>query len=577
MGNCFSEPLTLINERNSVIEEGSTGGHSGTFLSQGSSSSNVSNSSSTTTVTSYEATPLVKKRVVQESYCVGHATDILVSSSSSNSNSNNNNSSNRINVGDVGTGRQCQLCSVRGLPASHVLCEKCSNSSHLCCVCGRRLKSDILLGEIQEALKEINNSVNDRNNSVSSIYKALSEELKIQKEVIRRAVEMDPSGVLPLLPKGVQLDKEVALIAVRKDGSLLRYCGEEQPIEVLKAAVAGGGFDHLQFASPMVLRNRLSMLELVKVDGRCLKWASFTMRSTDEEVILAALENDGRAMEFLPSGYEQRLKNNAKIMNLIEKQKLSTNSSSSITTTTTATGTAAAAATEKEVSSNILEHHQNHNNNISGSLTTATTTTTKEDVVVKPVSTNTTSDGTSKKAVNEVSNGDIDRERSADVEEREVSSIQHGEDGEILQTMVTDTSSAVVEKLQKEEGDNGASLQPESIITATLITNKEQEEEEEEEEATSSTTVIPVVAHHDTLTTPTIITTTTTATTTASSSNNNNNNIVPDDHGEDEHLQDEDFAAADLAESDSTTAVVNMQQQQKIPKSNNKKNKKKKK
>ena len=127
---------------------------------------------------------------------------------------------------------------------------------------------------------------------------------RLNREIALRAIKQDGTA-LKFVSDELKKDREIVLAAVKQEGYSLRYASNElkQDYDIVLAAVQHNGFS-LQFASDELKNDRGIVMAAVNSDGvyqedeyAVLQFASNKLRN-DREIVLAAVQVDGWAFEF---------------------------------------------------------------------------------------------------------------------------------------------------------------------------------------------------------------------------------------------------------------------------------------
>lgn len=161
---------------------------------------------------------------------------------------------------------------------------------------------------------------------IPSMIAEASEELKDDKELIKEIIKDNPLKVFPFISNRLKCDKDIALNAIKIDGTMLRYCSEElkNNKEMAKTAIKNNPFC-IKIISNNLQNDKDFILDLLINDNinPCIIIHISEELKNNYEIIKTGILNSKKSDQLIEvaSNY---LKNNKEIVNLaIDKNGLS--------------------------------------------------------------------------------------------------------------------------------------------------------------------------------------------------------------------------------------------------------------
>ena len=137
-----------------------------------------------------------------------------------------------------------------------------------------------------------------------SVYQRLNNELRRDIDVIKLAIQCEPSNYTELLNDDKN-NKEIVLYALSVSGELLSYVDKKiaKDEDVIKAALDNNP-SAFMYAPVSYRKNRELVLEGVKRNGLAYRYAANQLKE-DREILLAAVNNNGLALQYAPEKYKR--------------------------------------------------------------------------------------------------------------------------------------------------------------------------------------------------------------------------------------------------------------------------------
>lgn len=129
------------------------------------------------------------------------------------------------------------------------------------------------------------------------VLKSVSMRLKADKELVLEAVKNNPESI-KFARYALRCDSEVVLVAVQLNGLTLRHaCGDSKNNREIVIAAVHQNCKSLQYANDAFKNDKNIVLKAVSKDAMVLEYASINLKN-DKYIVMIAVKKNGMALQF---------------------------------------------------------------------------------------------------------------------------------------------------------------------------------------------------------------------------------------------------------------------------------------